>query len=103
MNTDDITLIEATLEELWFDLDDLCRLGFVEACWLEERLAGGLILACADAPDTTRCYNAITLARVQRIACLERDFAAVPELAALVADLEDEVQRLRQRLECLED
>lgn len=101
MSTAD-TLVQATLEELWLDLDDLCRLGLVEACWLEERLASGLILACTDAPDTVRCYNALTLARVRRIACLERDFEAGPELAALVADLEDEIQRLRQRLQCLE-
>ncbi|HIV72834.1 MAG TPA: MerR family transcriptional regulator [Candidatus Aquabacterium excrementipullorum] len=103
MNPTEEALVEATLEELWLDLDDLCRLGLVEACWLEERLADGLVLACTDAPDATRCYNAITLARVRRIACLERDFEAAPELAALVADLEDEIQRLRKRLDCLED
>jgi chaperone modulatory protein CbpM len=102
MNPAEEVLVEAPLEELWFDLEELCRLGLVEACWLEERLTGGLILACDGAPDTTRCYNAITLARVRRIACLERDFEAAPELAALVADLEDEIQRLRKRLDCLE-
>lgn len=104
MNTaDDDTIVQATLQELWFDLEDLCRLGLVEACWLEDRLAAGLIAACAEAPDGPRRYNALTLARVRRIACLERDFEAAPELAALVADLEDEIQRLRQRLHCLED
>ena len=100
MSTTD-TLIDATLDDLWFDLDELCRLGLVEACWLEERLADGLILACVDAPDSTRCYNAITLARVRRIACLERDFQAVPELAALVVDLEAEIQSLRRRLDLM--
>ncbi|MFZ5525359.1 MAG: MerR family transcriptional regulator [Pseudomonadota bacterium] len=103
MNTADTPLIDASLDELWFDLDDLCRLGLVEACWLEERLASGLILACVDAPDATRCYNTLTLTRVRRLACLERDFDAVPELAALVADLEEELLRLKQRLRCLED
>jgi len=95
-------IIEAPLDELWLDLDDLCRLGVVEACWLEQRLADGLLLSCPDAPDAQRCYNALTLTRVHRLARLERDFDAVPELAALVVDLEDEVRRLRERVRCLE-
>jgi chaperone modulatory protein CbpM len=32
---------------------------------------------------------------------LERDFDAVPELAALVADLLEETDQLRRRLRCL--
>jgi chaperone modulatory protein CbpM len=32
---------------------------------------------------------------------IERDFDAVPELAALVADLEAEIERLRRRLQAL--
>jgi chaperone modulatory protein CbpM len=95
-------IVVAPLEDLWFDLEDLCRLGFVEACWLEERLAHGLLPACEDAPDSARCYNAMTLSRLRRLACLERDFDAAPELAALVVDLEDEVRRLRDRLSMLE-
>lgn len=99
---DTTVIIEAPLEELWLDLDDLCRLGFVEACWLEQRLADGMLLACPDAPDTKRCYNHMTLNRLRRLACVERNFEASAELAALVVDLEDEVRRLRQRLQCLE-
>ena len=101
--TDTPVIIEAPLQELWLDLDDLCRLGFVEACWLEQRLADGILLACPDAPDATRCYNVLTLTRVQRLACIERDFEAQPELAALVADLEEEIKRLNDRLRVLED
>lgn len=100
--TDTTTIIEAPLQELWFDLDDLCRLGFVEACWLEQRLSDGILLACPDAPDATRCYNALTLTRLRRLACIERDFEAVPELAALVADLEEELRCVKERLRRLE-
>lgn len=100
--SDTPVIIEAPLEELWLDLDDLCRLGVVEACWLEQRLADGMLLACPDAPDATRCYNALTLTRVRRLACIERDFEAVPELAALVADLEEEIRSLKARIQCLE-
>jgi chaperone modulatory protein CbpM len=35
------------------------------------------------------------------MAQVERDFDAVPELAALVADLHDELARLRARLRAL--
>ena len=38
------------------------------------------------------------LARARRLAALERDFDANPELAALVADLIEEVARLKRRL-----
>lgn len=98
----DTMIIEAPLEELWLDLDDLCRLGVVEACWLEQRLADGLLESCRDAPNAQRCYNTLTLHRLHRLASLERDFDAVPELAALVADLEDEIKRLKDRLQRLE-
>ena len=97
---DDDTL-ELLLDELWLDLDELCRMGCVEVAWARQRLDDGLLSACAEAPDPVRCYNAVTLARLRRIACLERDFDAVPELAALVADLEDELRGLRARLAAL--
>jgi chaperone modulatory protein CbpM len=35
---------------------------------------------------------------VQRILVLERDFEAIPELAALVADLQEEIETLRKQL-----
>jgi chaperone modulatory protein CbpM len=38
------------------------------------------------------------LARARRLAAVERDFEANPELAALVADLIEEVERLKGRL-----
>ena len=44
-------------------------------------------------------FDARALRRVVRMAALERGFDAVPELAALVADLEDEIAMLRARLQ----
>lgn len=43
-------------------------------------------------------FNGADLRRLRRIRALERDFDATPELAALVADLLDERERLRARL-----
>ena len=47
-------------------------------------------------------YKRQELARARRMRQIERDFDAVPELAALVADMLDEMDRLRERLACLE-
>ena len=47
-------------------------------------------------------FSSAELARARRMRQIERDFDAVPELAALVADMLDEVDRLRERLACLE-
>ncbi|TSE18439.1 hypothetical protein Talka_02185 [Tepidimonas alkaliphilus] len=43
-------------------------------------------------------FDAAALRRVRRLAWLQRHFDADPELAALVVDLEEEIERLRARL-----
>lgn len=43
-------------------------------------------------------FSSRDLGRARRIRALERDFDAVPELAALVADMLDELDLLRARL-----
>ncbi len=87
--------IEATLEEVWLNLDDVCRLTRLPPDWVRERVSCGLLVVAFGAHDDWR-FDAQALRRAQRLAALERDFDAVPELAALVADLEDEVARLRR-------
>jgi len=90
--------VEALLDDLWLDLADLVRLSGVDEPWLLEHLQRGLLVTHAPPADTRPRFDAADLRRVRRIACLERDFDAVPELAALVADLQDEIERLRARL-----
>lgn len=94
--------VEALLDELWLDMDALCRLAGVSQPWLHEHLQAGLLpprpLAMRDAPRDALRFDAADLRRARRMAGLERDFDAVPELAALVADLEDELASLRARL-----
>ena len=70
------------------DLETLARLADVDLLWIETRVD----LLPRDAAD------ALLLQRVRRMVRLEREFDAVPELAALVTDLEDELRRLRGRL-----
>lgn len=79
-------------------LEELCRAVAVEPRWVLQRVDAGLIDAPGgDAPPAWR-FDAVTLVRVRRMAGVERDFDAVPELAALVADLAEEIAELRRRL-----
>lgn len=90
--------VEALLDELWLDIDALCRLAGVSEPWLHEHLEGGLLPPRSPLPRAALRFDAADLRRARRLAGLERDFDAVPELAALVADLEDELAALRARL-----
>ncbi len=102
MNESEALLLEVTLDEFWLDMDEVCRMACVEVTWVQARLdCGALTAHPTDTGDAWR-FNHVSLCRIRRMACLERDFEAVPELAALVVDLEDEIRQLRERLKCLE-
>lgn len=87
-------LIEAMLDDAVLSLDELCRATAAPPQWVRQRVEQGLL-----APATVPWhFDAAALRRARLLWRLERDFDAVPELAALVADLEDEIARLRARL-----
>ena len=94
-------VLQALLDDLSLDVAQLCRLADVDADWLRQRIADGLVDTCAGGEGGTLRFDAMALRRVRRMVRLERDFDAVPELAALVADLEEEVRTLRARLQRL--
>lgn len=83
---------------LLLTLDELCRASRVDRDWVVERAAAGLLEAAGIEPAQWR-FDIAAVRRVRCMAGVERDFDAVPELAALVADLEAEIERLRQRLQ----
>jgi len=85
--------LDAAVDALWLDLDTLCRISGADAAWVRLRVVEGLLPAAQ--PEG---FDAAALARARRLLWLERHFGAAPELAALVADLEDEIARLRARL-----
>ena len=87
----------AAVDEAWLTLDDLCRAGAVGPEWVTERVQAGLLLT-RHGDQGAWHFDAVALRRVRCMARLERDFDAVPELAALVADLQAEIERLRSRL-----
>jgi chaperone modulatory protein CbpM len=96
MATNEETLV-TLVDEVGLSMDELCRAAAVGPDWIAERLQAGLLLA-RGGESMAWHFDAVALKRVRRMARLERDFDAVPELAALVADLQDEIEALRLQL-----
>lgn len=94
MNEDTLAVL---VDEALLTLDDLCRATEVGPDWVAERVQAGL-LASRHGEGAAWRFDSLALQRVRCMVRLERDFDAVPELAALVADLQAEIQRLRARL-----
>lgn len=90
--------VRVVLDETWLDMEQLCRMADVSEPWVCQRMEEGLLAPAALEPAQTPRFSAHDLRRVRRMASLERDFDAVPELASLVADLEDEIAALRDKL-----
>jgi chaperone modulatory protein CbpM len=81
-----------------FSAEELARACGVTVTWVQARVESGVL--DADSPAEGR-YGNTALARARRIARLEACFDADPQLAALTADLMEEVMRLRRRLHAL--
>jgi chaperone modulatory protein CbpM len=95
---DAVWQVHAVLDDVWLDLADLCRLAGVTEVWMRQRLEDGLLPSGGMPGREALRFDADDLRRVQRMASLERDFDAVPELASLVIDLEQELAQMRARL-----
>ena len=81
-------------------LEELCSACALERDWLVVRVREGLIAAegGTDASDSAWRFTTITISRVRRMHEIERTYDAAPELAALVADMLEEMDALRARL-----
>lgn len=90
--------VQVVLDDNGLALDELCRLAGVTQVWVRQCMDDGLLAPQRVEPTDALRFTAADLRRVIRIACLERDFDAVPELACLVADLEQELAVLRAKL-----
>ncbi|MCX7897060.1 MAG: MerR family transcriptional regulator [Rhodocyclaceae bacterium] len=99
MMTEEIFMGSA-IETCWMTLEEAADLLAVEPGWLAERLAAGF-LPDVIAEESRLGFPPPMLTRVRRLAWMEREFDAVPELAALVCDLEEEIARLKARLALL--
>ncbi len=96
MSGDD-ALIGAVLEDACLTLEELASAGSVSSEWVIRHVGEGALVSTGTTLADWR-FTCRDLARVRHIRALERDFDAVPELAALVVDLLDELDRLRGRL-----
>lgn len=90
-------LIGSILDDSWLTLEQVAAACDVEMDWLLAHLEAGLMRHVECVAGVWRC-SAAALVRARRMRQLERDFDAVPELAALVADLLEEMDILRAPL-----
>ena len=84
------------IDEHTLDLHELASACAVPAAWVVERVEAGL-LACCSSEGEMR-FASTHLVRARRMITTERSFDANRELAALVADLLEEVEQLRRRV-----
>ncbi|MDB5730770.1 MAG: MerR family transcriptional regulator [Variovorax sp.] len=85
------------LDEAALTLDELARACRVPPDWVSLHVEAG-VLEARPAGDGQWRFASATLVRARRIAQVETAFDADPQLAALTADLIEEVARLRGRL-----
>ncbi len=86
-----------SVEILQLDLQQISRACQVQPEWIIERVRSGLLCEADDRPAEALRFDSLLLRRARRMHATERDFDANPELAALVADLLEQIDRLRQR------
>lgn len=85
------------LDEVAYTVDDLALACSVSTAWVVTHVEEGALPRPASEPDQWR-FGSRDLLRARRIRAVERDFDAEPQLAALVADMLDEIDALRARL-----
>lgn len=93
---DDLIFIGSLMEDSWLTLEQIAAACTVEPEWLVRHIEEGLFPGVESVAGTWR-FSSACLVRARRMQQLERDFDAVPELAALFADLLEELEDLRRR------
>ncbi len=88
-------LIGTLLEDACLTLEELARLTAVPSEWIVRHVEAGRLAAACGASAVEWRFTSLALKRARRLHALERDYDADPELAALVADLLEELDRLR--------
>ncbi|MCC6295701.1 MAG: MerR family transcriptional regulator [Pseudomonadales bacterium] len=91
-------IVAQLVEETRLTLEEMAAGCRAEIDWVVARVHDVLARELPGADPAHWRFSGTDLLRLRRIRALERDFDAVPELAALVADLLEELERLRARL-----
>lgn len=79
-----------------FSAEEIARACGMRVDWVHDHVQAG-VLRVNPATGEWR-FDSATLVRARRVAQLETSFDADPQLAALTADLMEELDRLRRRL-----
>jgi chaperone modulatory protein CbpM len=87
-------MAEDDLQDMLLTLEDLARLCAVERDWVLAHVEEGL-LPCRVEGETRQLFSSAALVRARRMRRIERDFDAAPELAALFADMMEELDAMR--------
>jgi len=90
--------IALLLEDALLTVEELAFSCAVSREWVIEHVHAGLVSGEFGPDPREWRFSGSDLLRLRRVVGLERDFEANPELASLVADLSEELQRLRVRL-----
>lgn len=101
MRDDDVfsndIVIGTLLDDSWLSLEQVALACAVEPDWLVYRIDEGFFPDAQSVAGVWR-FSGGCVIRARRMRQLEHDFDAVPELAALVADMLDEIDALRAQL-----
>ncbi len=89
------------LDDAALSLHQLASACAMPADWVHTHVEAGVLQPLQGASVTEWRFASSTLVRARRVAHLEHAFDADPQLAALTADLMEEVARLRRQLELL--
>ena len=90
------TLHGTLIDEMTLTCEELAHACCVEPQWVIEHIETGVLGRRARYIESYR-FTSYDLKRARRMYQLERDFDAVPELAAIVVDLMEEVEQLRKK------
>lgn len=85
------------LDDDTLTLEELAQAVAAEPDWVVEHVEAGMLSDGSVGISSCR-FSSHDLRRARRMLDIERHFDAVPELAALMADLLEELDRLRGRL-----
>lgn len=88
---------EEILEGACLTLEQFCAAAALDRDWLVRHVEEGLIPVSGTLVAEWR-FTAVHVIRARRMHEIERTYEAVPELAALVADMLEEMDELRARL-----
>ena len=95
--SDKDTVGGSIMEDAALTVEQFCTVIAVEQEWIIRHVEEGFF-SVSGASITEWRFSSADLRRAERMRMLERNFDAAPELAALVADLQEEMDELRARL-----